>query len=136
MPTKYADRLVLPLIGSKDILFTTSNGLKIACGYDRVVFLIIAESSVYPKPLIEFRLRHMISENIVILPSQKWRIDNPKSKFVEFRSKDFTNIRIMKWKTNNEGFIKDMFYISPFDLTSKEFPVLIELLKKRKKTEK
>lgn len=132
MPTKYADRLVLPLIGSKDILFTTSNGLKIACGYERVAFLMITESSVYLKPLIEFSPKHMISENIVILPSQKWRIDNPKSEFVEFRSKDFTNIRIMKWKTNNEGFKKGMFYISPFDLSSKEFPVLIERLNKRK----
>lgn len=134
MPTKYTDRLKLPLEGTKDICFQTINGLNVANGYERVVFIMPSQSLVYAKPFIEFKAKQINQNNIVMPDGQKWRKNNPRSSFIEYRSKDYTNIKIMQWK-KTEGELKEgMFYISPFDLVSDKFPILISPLSRRKQS--
>jgi hypothetical protein len=118
MPTKYCDRLVLPSIGSTEISFSTKNGLKIATGYRKVI--------LEGKPLIEFADFQINKENITIPQNQKWRTTNKLVEFIEYRSRDYCNIKILKKKSNGK------FYISPFDLSSNKFPILIQPLKRRK----
>ena len=123
MATKYTDRLKLPFDGSNDIRFTTTNGLEIATGYKQVIF-------GGKTPYVEFSESQINKENIYIPDSQKWRIKNSMSNYIEYRSKDYCNVKIMQWK-NNEDFKEGMFYVSPFDLKSDQIPVLIEPLYRR-----
>lgn len=136
MPTKYTDRLNLPTIGTTDICFATVNGLKIAQGYERVLFVTPAKNLTYKKPFVEFRPEQIDQNNIFMPDSQKWRKNNKRSPYVEYRSKDYTNIKIMHWK--NDEIINDlkagMYYISPFDLVSDKLPILIAPLSRRKRT--
>lgn len=131
MPTKYSERLLLPSTSERKIVFTTLNGLEIATNYEKIVFSIPSPGSIYKKPFIEFDPKHIVFENIKLPNSQKWRESNIRSPYVEFRSKDFTNIKIMRWKINSDEFSANMFYISPFDLKTSEFPVLIQPLKRK-----
>ena len=123
MPIKYAERLKLPFEGSNGVIFTTLNGLEIATGYKQVIF-------GGKHPYIEFSENQINKENIFIPDSQKWRIKNSNSNYIEYRSKDYCNVKIVQWK-NSENFKKGMFYISPFDLRSDQIPVLIERLYRR-----
>ena len=123
MPTKYTDRLNLPINGHSDIYFYTLNGLLIAKGYQQIVF--------HKKiPYIEFNECGIFQENIHIPDSKKWRLKHLSSQYVEYRSKDYCNIKIIQWKINNELTSK-MFYISPFDLKSDKIPVLISPLRRK-----
>lgn len=133
MPTTYIERLVLPKTPNKPIVFTSLHGLEIATNYERVVFGFPTNKLSYKKPFVEFKKSQINFENLEMPHNQKWRVENDKSPFIEYRSKDFTNLKVMHWKITANGFKENMFYVSAFDLTSKEFPVLIELLKKRKK---
>lgn len=125
MPTKYSDRLKLPVEGSYEIKFHTSIGLAIAAGYERIVF----NGKV---PYIEFAESSLNRNNIYVPDSQKWRIKNLSSPYVEYRSRDYCKIKIILWKQNNDKFNEGMFYISPFDLKSDQIPVLIEPLYRKK----
>lgn len=125
MPTKYTDRLNLPIEGSDSIRFYTQNGLHIATGYQRVVF---DES----KPYVEFTISQMNVENFVIPSTQKWRKNNKASAYVEYRSRDYCNVKIMEQKTDDPPFKEGTYYISPFDLRSDQIPVLIDPLRRRR----
>ena len=139
MPTKYSERLKLPLGGSEGILFSTANGLLIAKGYHRV---LLSEKG----PYIEFSEDQIDKENVFIPEQQKWRLTNPASNYVEYRSKDYCSVKIMKWKkeelrtsARHQPFRQEpaelkagMFYISPFALRSDKVPVLISLLQRRR----
>lgn len=118
MPTKYCDRLNLPVAGGVDIAFTTKNGLKIANGYKRVI--------LQGKPLIEFLDTMLEKENIQIPVNQQWKLKNPTVSHVEYRSRDYCKIKILRSKRNGR------YYISPFDLVSDKIPVLISPLQRRK----
>lgn len=124
MPTKYTDRLKLPIKGLSDIKFSTSIGLAIATGYERVVF----NGKI---PYVEFSESKMNKENIYVPDSQKWRINNASSRYIEYRSKDYCKIKIMLWKEHDE-LIAGMFYASPFDLKSDRIPILIEPLYRKR----
>lgn len=71
-------------------------------------------------------------ENICIPENQKWKVKNVLYNYVEYRSKDYCNIKIIKWKKNKEPFKSNMFYISPFKLKSNEVPILIKPLHRKK----
>lgn len=118
MPTKYSDRLILPVAGTPDIVFSTKNGLKIATGYKKVV--------LDGKPLIEFTDSMLEKENIFLPLNQQWKLKNPAISHVEYRSKDFCKTKILRSKRNGR------YYISPFDLVSDKIPILISLLQRRK----
>lgn len=124
MPTKYKDRLKLPVEGSDKIKFCTSIGLNVATGYERVVFN-------GKTPYIEFSESRMNQDNIYVPDSQRWRINNVSSPYIEYRSKDYCKIKIMLWKENDE-LVAGMFYASPFDLKSDQIPVLIEPLYRKR----
>lgn len=123
MPTKYVDRLNCPVTGNNDARFYTRNGLSIATGYERVVMDL--------KPLVEFSEGMMNKENIFIPENQKWRVSHPGSPYIEYRSRDYCNIKIMRWKETSE-LLAGMFYISPFDLKSDQWPVLIDPLRRKR----
>jgi len=124
MPTKYTDRLRLPVKGSEEIKFFTSIGLEVATGYERVVFK-------GRTPYIEFAELRMNKDNIFVPNAQKWRINNAASPYVEYRSRDYCNVKIMLWKQNSE-LKAGMFYVSPFELKSDQIPVLIEPLYRKR----
>jgi hypothetical protein len=125
MPTKYTDRLNLKIDGSNNICFFTQNGLKIANGYEKIIF----SNGI---PYIEFSEKMLTIENICIPENQKWKVKNVLYNYVEYRSKDYCNIKIIKWKKNKEPFKSNMFYISPFKLKSNEVPILIKPLHRKK----
>lgn len=118
MPTKYCDRLNLPVSGVEDVSFSTKIGLKIAVGYKKVL--------LSGKPMIEFTDTMIQKENIFLPESQRWKVKNSAFPFVEYRSKDFCKVKILKNKKSGR------FYISPFDLTSDKYPVLISPLLRKK----
>ena len=124
MPTKYTDRLNLPSEGLDGIKFSTSIGLEMAAGYERVVF----KGKI---PYVEFSESNMNKGNICVPDSQKWRIKNDASPYIEYRSKDYCNIKIMQWK-KTDTLRAGKFYISPFDLKSDKIPVLIEPLYRKR----
>jgi hypothetical protein len=110
----------LPVEGIKDIRLFTSIGLEIAIGYKRIVFN-------GKTPYIEVAESNLIKENICIPENQKWRITNTASSYIEYRSKDYCNVKIMLWKYTTD-LKSGMYYISPFDLKSDQIPILIEPL--------
>ena len=124
MPTKYTERLNLPLDGNKEIHFYTTNGLHVATGYERVIF---SDKG----PLVEFAEDQLNLENIVMPPQQKWRVNNAASRYIEYRSKDYCNVKFMKQKSDDGEMKKNMFYASPFNLSSDQVPVLIRLLRRK-----
>lgn len=124
MPTKYTERLNLPLDGNDSIHFYTTNGLLVATGYKRVIF----DSK---GPYVEFAEDQLNQENIGIPPQQKWRVNNAASPYVEYRSKDYCNVKIMKQKADDGDMRKGMFYVSPFNLRSDQVPVLIQSLRRK-----
>lgn len=130
MPTKYTERINLPLVGS-EINFTTSNDLILCTKYQRVVFLSTNKTSAHKKPYLEVNKKDVIFDNIYIPPTQKWR-ENGNSDYIEYRSVDFTQTKLMLWKVSANGFIEDTFYISLLDLKCKNYPELIQKITKRK----
>ena len=125
MPTKYADRLKIPTEGSDHVSFSTSNGLAIATGYEGVIF-------AQKKPYIQFSEQQINKDNIYTPENQKWRIKNSASPYIEYRSRDYCNVKIMQWKeADGTEFQMGKFYVSPFDLKSDKNPVLIPLYRKQ-----
>lgn len=118
MPTKYSDRLNIPTAGMSEIVFYTKNGLKIATGYKRVI--------VDKKPMLEFLDSMLEKENIHVPQKQQWKLKNTKIPFVEYNSKDYCKVKVLRNKKNGR------YYISPFDLISDKIPVLISPLHRRK----
>jgi len=118
--------LNLPIQGEEDILFYTPNGLEIAKGYIRV---IIGERG----PYVEFEERHITRENISIPKNQAWRVDHPNAYYVEYRSSDYCNVKIYEQKKTVDyaNYKIGCWYISPFDMKSNKFLVLIEPLKRK-----
>lgn len=125
--TRYEERLLLPLTGSDNIKFSTSIGLPVAVGYDRVV---IGERG----PYIEFDERHIIKDNIHIPPFQAWREKHADCFYIEYRSKDCCNVKLYHQKklVDYADYKIGKWYISPFDLVSDQFPVLILPLKRKR----
>jgi hypothetical protein len=125
MPTKYSDRLNIPVQGSNLQLFTR-NGLEIATTYNKIVL-------TKKGPYIQFKEEHLNKNNIIVLENQKWRINHFSSPYAEYRSKDSCCVRIIFQKQETEELESGFWYISAFDLTSKNYPVLISSLKRERK---
>lgn len=124
MPTKYTDRLKLPTDGNDEIHFYTTNGLLVAKGYKRVIF-------DNKGPFVEFSEDQLNQENVVIPPHQKWRVNNVASPYIEYRSKDYCNVKFMKQKADDGEMKQGMFYVSPFNLRSDQVPELISSLRRK-----
>lgn len=124
MPTKYSERLNLPLNGNDKISFFTTNGLLVAKGYKRVVF---SEKG----PYVEFTEDQLDKENIYVPPQQKWRASNAASPYIEYRSRDYCHVKFMQQKNDDGDLKQNMYYASPFDLRSDQIPVLIQSLRRK-----
>jgi hypothetical protein len=116
MRKRYEDRILVPINGGTLILLTNAK-LRIANGYERVVF--------QKKPFLEISRKNICADNISIPYLQKWRENSIESGWVEYRSKDYCKIKIIYDKQ------KQKFYCSIFDLHSKEKPSLIEKLTRK-----
>src|SRR5208283_5334331 len=126
----YKKRMILPLIGIDDINFYTLLSKLFVCkGYVRVV---IGQRG----PYVEFEDKNIFMKNIHIPYDHKWRcFDDPKWKdkiyYIEYRSNDEANVKIYKqMRTVDYADYKiGNWYISPFDLISDKFPILVTPLK-------
>ena len=128
MPTRYAERLNLPLYPidpENEVQFMTPNGLPLATGYSGVVL-------TDKGPMVEFQEKHLNFANIAVPPPLLWRRKHPDAFYVEHRSRDYCGVKIYEQR-RDEGTLKaGMFYISAFDMISDKYPILIERLNKRR----
>jgi len=117
----YRKRLLIPVDTPTVLNLNTINGTHIAKGYTRIV---IGERG----PYIEFEDSHMVAENMFIPDDQKWRLQSSAAYYNEWRSVDAANVKIYHQKkvVDYADYKVGMWYISPFELTSKEFPILVE----------
>jgi len=134
MPKKYTDRINLPLVGS-EINFTTTNDLLLCKRYERIVFLSTNKNSLHKKPYLEVNKKDVAFENIYIPPTQKWR-ENGNSSYIEYRSLDFTQTKLMLWINSEDGFTEDRFYIYLLNLKCKNYPELVQKISTKRKIKK
>ena len=117
----YRERLILPEEpGEDEIKFFTKSGTYVATWYERVV---IGDRG----PYVEF-CGEMLSKDIFIPPDQEWRMTHGGCYYVEWRTKDDSFVKIYNQKkiVKYADYKIGMWYISPFDLTSDLYPILIK----------
>jgi hypothetical protein len=129
MPTKYQDRLRIPLEGNDFTRFETETGLHVATGYIRIVL-------GGRGPFIEFLPTHVIWDSLQMPDEEKYRLDHPwkdKVFYVEWRTKDQSNVKIYDQKRTVDyaDYKVGLFYISAFDLFVEGEPVITKLEKKK-----
>lgn len=136
MPTReeYIDRLRLPIIHpeyidpmSIRIPLTTSTGLLIAHTYSRIV---IGSRG----PYMEFTLPMLAKDTFVIPEDQRWRLEDPRAYYVEYRTVDSASVKIYYQRklVYYADYRIDRFYISPFDLVMADTgEFVIDSLRKR-----
>jgi hypothetical protein len=114
--TNYRKRVLLPEFsdpGDSALEFRTNTGLVIARGYVRVEF-------GGRGPYIEFRPDQIVTENIR-------KIDAPHYWFHEYRSNDEANVMLYLQREGVDyaHYVPGLWYVSPFDLTTDRYPVLV-----------
>lgn len=122
----YWQRLILPEFPPEGgpVEFRTKSGTLIAVGYERVV---IGDRG----PYIEFAPGRIMKEGWEIPVDQRWRIHG-RCYYVEGRTSDEANVK-MYYQKNTVAYADykvGMWYISPFDLTTAQWPVLVAPLEK------
>jgi hypothetical protein len=110
----YIDRIRISTFGNNKTLFFTKNKLRIANGYEKIV--------VEEKPLCVFLHKQICHENITVPFKQIWREESEKSDYIEYRSKDYCDIKLTYDKK------KLRFFVSLFDLSTEEIQTLVEPL--------
>lgn len=110
MKIKKKSRLIAPVSGNF-FIFTKGN-LKISDGYQRI--------HLGKNPLLEINEKQITIDNLLIPFHQKWREQSSRSNYIEYRSKDYCNVKIIFSKKESN------FYVSIYEVTSIEFPRLIE----------
>lgn len=118
----YTQRMILPLEGSADILFGTKSKLLVARGYERVV---IGDRG----PYIEFDYNQIKQDNFHL-------INNTSHKYyTEWRSNCQSNVKLyyQLLTVNYADYKVGKCYISPFDLLSDKYPILITPLDRKRK---
>lgn len=91
--------------------FYTRYGLKIAVGYNRIVY-------GGRGPYIEFDERHLRFKNLFIPQDSIWRIHSNKAFYVEYRSvcPSYVKVYFQKKPVRYADYKIGLYYISPFDL--------------------
>lgn len=113
---EYRKRLFLPEISyGEEIEFFTKSGTHIATGYERVV---IGDRG----PYIEFN-DEMMTDNLFVPWEQEYRIGHGVCYYEEWRSNDDSYVKVYYQKrlVKYADYKLEMWYILPFDLTSKEY---------------
>ena len=118
---KWREALCLPEMGSdEEVNFSNKSGTLLAQGYLRVV---IGGRG----PYVEFEEGNIIKSSFGIPQDQMWRFDSDICYYYEYRSKDESYVKLyrqrklVKYADYKVGF----FYMSPYELTSDKFPILI-----------
>jgi len=127
----YRQRLILPEFPPEGELvsFYTKSNLIVAKGYERVV---IGDRG----PYVEFSEDQIVHDSLEIPKDQLWRLHwlqpDPKRRcyYWEFRSTDesFVKVYFQKRIVNYADYKIDMWYISPFDLVTDRWSVLVKPL--------
>jgi len=122
----YRQRLILPEfpLDGNLIEFKTKSGTVVAKGYERVV---IGDRG----PYVEFSPSQIVKLSWDMPDDQKWRIGG-RCYYIEVRSNDkaFVKMYYQKAMVDYADYKVGMWYISPFDLTTDQYPVLVALLEK------
>lgn len=118
----YTQRMILPINGESNILFATKSKLLVAKGYNRVV---IGDRG----PYIEFEHNQIEKNNFHLIPNLSHRY------YTEWRSNCENNVKLyyQLLTVNYADYIIGKCYISPFDLISDKYPILITPLERRNK---
>jgi hypothetical protein len=118
----YADRMILPLVGKESIIFSTKSNLVIAYDYDRVV---IGDRG----PYIEFTKGQLVFKNF------HWIDELSHKYYIEYRSNCESNVKLycQLLQVNYADYRVGKYYISPFDLISDKYPILITPLERKRK---
>jgi len=123
----YRKRLNLPEFppDGELVRFMTKSGTLIAVGYERVV---IGDRG----PYIEFAPGRIMKVGWNIPAHQKWRIKG-QCYYVEGRTLDEANVKMyyQKATVGYADYRVGMWYISPFDLTTDQWPMLVAPLEGR-----
>ena len=121
MKKSYQERLFLPLEGMDDVNFFTPNNTPVAKGYTRVV---IGGRG----PYIEFSPKQIIQESFEIPPNQEFRKTSSCVYYVEARTIDaaYVKLYIQRKVVDYADYRVGILYISPFELISDKYPILIE----------
>lgn len=125
--TDYSKRLTIPLIAPTECNweFLTGSGLIVARGYTRVV---IGKRG----PYIEFEDSHIITATVKMPENQKWRLESKYSYvfYDEYRSIDESQVKFYKQRKEVDyaDYKINMWYASPFALSTKEQPLLIKAI--------
>ena len=111
MSLNYEKRLRIPIEGNPNTAFTTKSGLHVATGYLRIV---IGKRG----PYIEFSLQQVDESSMRIPEDQKYRLDDKRVYYLEFRTVDACNVKVYyQYKpVAYADYLVGHVYISPFDL--------------------
>lgn len=121
MATNYRARLkTWPIDTSCNRLFYSTEGTKIANGYLRIV---IGKRG----PYIECSKEQLFMQNLCILKECEWRTRSYSAFYVEYRSRDNSDLKIyfQKKRVDYADYLPGLFYISPFYLCHKTTRVTI-----------
>lgn len=124
---KYLPRLNIPEISNGSLIeFKTKSGLVLATGYTRMV---IGERG----PYLEFTTEQVRHNHIDIPSEEKHRIGNNIYYYDEYRSLDPERVKLyfQKKTVKYADYKVGLWYISPFDLTTNNVPILIKPLEKK-----
>ena len=118
-PTRYL-KIVIPMEGRR-IELTSIKGLVLAKAYTRVV---IGGRG----PYIEIAEADIVKHNIHIPQEQQWRLTSDVAYYIEYRSNDDCDVMIyhQRREVAYADYKPQLFYISPFDVTSKEYPQIAQ----------
>ena len=131
----YRRRLNLPEFppDGEPVRFMTKSGTLVAIGYERVVLGDLG-------PYIEFDERQVVRDSLEVPKNQLWRLlwlePDPQKRcyYWEFRSVDKSRVKayFQQRTVDYADYKVGMYYISPFDLTTDRWSVLVEPLEKGK----
>jgi len=120
-------RLIIPeiyplteIVSRGNIYFYTKSGTPIAKNYVRVV---IGDRG----PYIEFTEKNMNHDALRIPDSQMWRVSHGGCYYIELRSTDeaYVKVYLQKRAVKYADYVVGFYYISPFELKSDKYPILI-----------
>jgi hypothetical protein len=116
-------------LGDESTVFISENGIRLAQGYNRVVF---GGRGAY----VEFSPKHMCLKNIHIPENQLFRLSDLRIYYIEFRSSDESNVKIYyQMKTVAYADYKiGMFYMCPTQIYLLDGTVVLNRLVENEKS--
>lgn len=126
--TDYKKRLKILLDGDDVTEFVTKSGTHIATGYIRIV---IGKRG----PYIEFSDGNINKNNIYIPEYAFYRVHNNSVYYLEYRTLDESYVKVyfQKKLVDYADYKVGFYYVSPFDLKTKDLDELITPIKKKNK---